>query len=125
VHAMSVEMEAEVEGLEGFQEKMERAHLALQTSVQARLAELADSIKETAQQLAPVRTGYLRSTIYAQVEDWSVKVGATAPYAAYVEHGTRYMYGRRFLSRSLEAHLPQLESVVGLAVEEALKEAST
>jgi len=121
---MSVEMETEVEGLGEFQQKMERADSSLRAGVHQRLAELANSVKETAQQLAPVRTGYLRSTIYAQVDDWTVKVGAHALYAAYVEHGTRFMRGRRFLSQSVEAHLPQLESVIALAVEEALKEAS-
>jgi len=121
---MSVEMEAEIEGLEEFQQKMERADASLRESVQQRLTELANSIKETAQQLAPARTGYLRSTIYAQIENWKVRVGAHAPYAAYVEHGTRFMRGRRFLSQALETYLPQLESVIGLAVGEALKEAN-
>jgi len=122
---MSVEVETEFEGLEEFQQKMERADLSLRASVHQKLTELADSIRETAQQLAPVRTGYLRSTIYARVEDWTVRVGAYAPYAVYVEHGTRFMRGRRFLSQALETHLSQLESVIGLAVEEAVKEAST
>jgi len=122
---MSVELETEVEGLEQFGRKVEMADSSLRASVHQRLAELAKSIKEKAQQLAPVRTGYLRSTIHAQVEDWTMKAGAFAPYAAYVEYGTRFMRGRRFLSQSMEMHLPQLESVIGLAVEEALKEAST
>jgi len=121
---MSVEMETHVEGLEQFRQRMERADLSLKASVHQRLAELADSIKETAQQLAPMRTGYLRSTIYAQTEDWTVKIGAYAPYATYVEYGTRFMRGRRFLSQSVEAHVPQIESVIALAVEEVLKEAS-
>jgi len=121
---MSVEMETEVEGLEEFRQKMERADSSLQASVHQRLDEWANSVKEMAQQLTPVRTGYLRSTIYAQVEDWTVKIGAHAPYAAYVEHGTRFMRGRRFLSQSVEAHVPQIESVIALAVEEVLKEAS-
>jgi len=121
---MSVEMETEVEGFEEFQQKMERADSSLRAGVHQRLTQLADSIKETAQQLAPVRTGYLRSTIYAHVDNWTVKVGAHAPYAAYVEHGTRFMRSRRFLSQSVEIHLTQIESVIGLAVEEAVREAS-
>jgi len=122
---MSVEVETKIEGLEEFRQKVERANWSLRASVHQKLAELASSIKETAQQLAPVRTGYLRSTIYAEADDWTVKVGAYASYAAYVEYGTCFMRGRRFLSQSLEAHLPELESVIGLAVGEALKEAGT
>jgi len=121
---MSVEMEVGFEGQDEFRLKMERLDASMKACVQQRLQELADSIKETAQRLAPVRTGYLRSTIFTQTSEWAVRVGASAPYTAYVEFGTRFMHGRRFLSRALETHRPQIVNIVGLAVEESLSEAS-
>jgi len=85
---------------------------------------LAESIKETAQRIAPVRTGYLRSTIFTEAAEWTVKVGASAPYAAYVEYGTRFMQGRRFLSQAVEMHRLQLVNIVDEAVNESIVEAN-
>ncbi|MGC8850600.1 MAG: HK97 gp10 family phage protein, partial [Candidatus Bathyarchaeia archaeon] len=38
-----------------------------------------------AKRLVPVRTGYLRSTIYHQVRDLRLELGADAHYALFVE----------------------------------------
>jgi len=121
---MSVEMEVQLEGQDEFRLKMERIDTSMKARVQQRLQELAESIKETAQRIAPVRTGYLRSTIFTETAEWTVKVGASAPYAAYVEFGTRFMQGRRFLSQAVELHRPQLVGVVDQAVNESIAEAS-
>jgi len=120
---MSVEMEVKFEGQNDFQLKMERMDASMRTRVQQRLQELAESIKETSQRIAPVRTGFLRSTIFTEATEWTVKVGASAPYAAYVEFGTRFMQGRRFLSQTVETHQPQLVDIVGQAVNESVAEA--
>jgi HK97 gp10 family phage protein len=121
---MSVEMEVMFEGRDEFQLKMERMDASMKARVQQRLEELAGAIKEMAQHLAPVRTGYLRSTIFTETAEWTVKVGASAPYAAYVEYGTRFMQGRRFLSRAVETHRSQLVNIVGEAVDQSVEEAS-
>jgi len=121
---VSVEMEVQFEGWDEFRLKMERTDASMKARVQQRLQELADSIKETAQRIAPVRTGHLRSTIFVETVEWTVKVGASAPYAAYVEFGTRFMHGRRFLSQAVETHHPQLVNIVGQAVNESIVEAS-
>jgi len=121
---MSVEMEVQFEGQEEFQLKMERMDTSIRARVQQRIQELAESIKETAQRLAPIRTGYLRSTIFTETAEWAVRIGAAAPYAAYVEFGTRFMQGRRFLSQAVETHRPQLVDIVGQAVDESIVEAS-
>lgn len=120
---MSVKIEIHYEGLEELQTKLQTLDSAIKRRIQNSLNTLAQSIKETAQQLAPVRTGYLRSTIFAKTENWLIKVGARAPYAAYVEFGTRFMRGRRFLSQALQVHIPQLRQLMDLAVEEAKREA--
>jgi len=121
---MSVEIEVRFEGQDEFRLQMERIDSSMKERVQQRLQELTDSIKETAQRLAPVRTGYLRSTIFTEIAEWTVKVGASAPYASYVEFGTRFMHGRRFLSQAVETHRAQLVDIVGQAVSESLVEVS-
>jgi len=121
---MSVEMEMQFEGQGEFRLKMERTDASMKARVQQRLEELAESIKDTAQRIAPVRTGYLRSTIFTEATEWTVKVGASAPYAAYVEYGTRFMHGRRFLSQAVETHRLQLVNIVDEAVNESIVEAS-
>jgi HK97 gp10 family phage protein len=121
-HDMSVEMGVQFEGQDEFQLKMERADASMKALVQQRLEELAEVIKETAQRIAPVRTGYLRSTIFTETDEWTVKVGASAPYAAYVEFGTRFMYGRLFLSQAVEMHRLQLVNMVDQAVNESVLE---
>jgi len=121
---MSVEMGVQFEGHGEFRSKMERIDDSIKTRVQQRLQQLADSIRETAQRLAPVRTGYLRSTIFAVTAEWMVKVGASAPYAAFLEFGTRFMRGRRFLSLAVETHSPQLVGMVGQAINESIVESS-
>jgi len=120
---MSVEVEVHFQGQDEFRWKMEHVNESLKARVQQQLQHLAEAIRETAQRLAPVRTGYLRSTIFTQSSEWAVKVGASAPYAAYVEFGTRSMQGRRFLSQALETHSPQLVDVVSQAVSESVAEA--
>jgi len=121
---MSVEMEVQFEGQKEFRWKMEHIDASLKARIQQRLQELAESIKETAQRTAPIRTGYLRSTIFTEAAEWTVKVGASAPYSAYVEFGTRFMQGRRFLSRAVETHHSQLVNIVSQAVNESVVEAS-
>jgi len=121
---MSVEMEVQFEGRDEFQLKTEHMNASMKTRVQQRLQELAESIKETTQRIAPVRTGYLRSTIFTEAAEWNVTVGASAPYAAYVEFGTRFMHGRRFLSQAVEMYRPQLINIVSQAVDESIAEAS-
>ena len=122
---MSVEMEVQFKGQDEFRMKMEQIDASMKTRVQQCLQELADSIKETAKSIAPVRTGYLRSTIFAETADWTVRVGASAPYTAYVEFGTRFMQARRFLARALQANMPSLVKAVNQAIEQAISEVST
>lgn len=122
---MSVEIQIQHERYEELARKFEHLDSALKNQVQKSLQELGDSIKEKAQELAPSRTGYLRSTIFAETKNWTVKVGANAPYASYVEFGTRFMQPRRFLTQALELHFHQIAQVLEGAVNEAIKEAET
>jgi HK97 gp10 family phage protein len=96
---------------------------ALQQEVNRYLNIWADEVKAMAQQLVPVKTGYLQSSIYAVVKDWVVSVGAEATYAYFVEVGTRNMKAQPYLMPALEQYLPQLEQMILSAIDAAKVEA--
>jgi HK97 gp10 family phage protein len=120
---MAVEITCDVEGIEEFQEAMERLDSGMQRWIHRQLASWTADVKALAKQLVPVRTGYLRSTIYARVQEWVAVVGADAPYALYVEFGTRYMQARPYLYPAIQEHLPRLEQIILEAIDQAKAEA--
>jgi hypothetical protein len=66
---------------------------------------VAERVLETSNVLVPVRTGFLKSTLgFRQDNNFQVTFFASAPYAPFVEFGTRYMSARLFLTRSIEQH---------------------
>ena len=102
---------------------MQRFDSGMQREVHSFLVSWAADVKAEAQRIVPVRTGYLRSTIYAKVKEWVVEVGADAAYALFVELGTKYMQAHPYLYPAIQEYLPQLESVVVAAIEQAKAEA--
>ncbi len=102
---------------------MQRFDLGMQREVHSFLASWAADVKAEAQRIVPVRSGYLRSTIYAKIQEWVVNVGAEAVYALFVELGTKYMQAHPYLYPAIQEYLPQLESVVIAAIEQARVEA--
>lgn len=71
---------------------------------------VADKVAVSARALAPVDTGYLRSSIRSvSVERAkSAEVVVDAPYAAYVEYGTYKMAAQPYLTPAFEAHAQEL-----------------
>lgn len=63
----------------------------------------ADAVVEGAQQRAPVRTGYLRDSIFHLKDGKYHRVIVTAGYAYFVEFGTRFMAAIPYLRPALEA----------------------
>ena len=120
---MSVEVNVDVAGAAEFQQAIARFDAEMQRQVHAQLAEWAESVKTEAKRLVPVRTGYLRSTIFARVQEWTAEVGAEAAYAANIEFGTRYAAAQPFLQPAVQARLPELERVVVEALDLAKVEA--
>ncbi len=91
-------------------------------AVNQALMNVAQNILATANTLVPVRTGYLKSTIaIEQPSNFQLKVKATAPYAYYVEFGTRKMSARLFLTNSVNQHLPELAPEIEEQIQEILK----
>ena len=64
----------------------------------------ADAIVQKAQELVPVRTGFLKSTIQKVVAGAAIRlVTALAPYSQFVEFGTSRMAAQPFLRPALES----------------------
>ncbi len=120
---MSVEVQINLVGAEEFARAMSHFDAEMQAKVQTRLAEWAETVKTEAIRLAPVRTGYLRSTIYARTQERQTIVSVEASYAAAVEFGTRYSQAKPFLQPALQEHLPELERFMLEAVDSAKTEA--
>jgi HK97 gp10 family phage protein len=95
----------------------------MQREVHSFLASWAADVKAQAVKNAPMVTGYLRSTIYAKVKEWVVDVGADAAYALFVELGTKYMQAHPYLYPAIQQYLPELETVIVSAIEQAKAEA--
>jgi HK97 gp10 family phage protein len=120
---LSIEIKCDVKGVEEFQAAMKQFDSGVQRHVHRLLASWAADVKALAKQLVPVRTGHLRQSIYAEVREWVVNIGAEATYALFVEFGTRYMQARPYLYPAIQTYLPQLESIIQEAIEQAKMEA--
>ena len=121
---MSVEVAVSINGFSELQFKLDRLDFSMRSRVDEALNQEVSNMRAVAQSLAPKRSGYLASTVYAErVGDWAFKLGARAQYAYFVEFGTRFMRARRFLSRALESAMPGLVQRVSQAVREAIAEA--
>ncbi len=79
---------------------------ALRKAIKKATKDAAIITKDIAMQECPVRTGFLRSTIYYRSEGpFRYSVGATAGYAGYVEFGTQFMAAQPFLHPAfIEVH---------------------
>jgi len=120
---MSIEITCDVKGVEEFQEALRNFDSAIQKQVHRQLASWAADVKALARELVPVRTGHLRSSIYAKINEWVAQIGAEATYALFVELGTRRMQARPYLYPAIQQHLPRLEQIILDALDAAKGEA--
>lgn len=90
---------------------------ALQNAVFRYLHSWVSDVKAAAMRYAPVRTGFLRSSIYGVVSDWVAVIGAEATYAMFVEMGTRRMMAQPFINPAIQEYLPNLEVIICEAIE--------
>ncbi len=122
---MSVNMEIHVEGLPALREKLVKLDDNMKRKVQEAMEFEAEAMKTVARERCPVRTGRLRDSIYANVQDWILQLGATAPYAIYQELGTRYIRPRAFLKNAVSLRMQSLVNRINRALAEAIREASS
>jgi HK97 gp10 family phage protein len=120
---MAFEVKLDIKGTEEFQAKIRSLDSAIQKHVHRKLVSLGADISAEAKRLAPMRTGRLRSSIFSRVRQWILTVGVTASYAWFVEFGTRYMAARKFLWHAIQRYLPQLNTIMGEAIGQAIEEA--
>ncbi len=65
---------------------------------------------DLARSIVPVRTGFLRDSIFFQLveSDLNLTVGAAASYAFFVEFGTRFQRSQPFIRPALDAYQQKL-----------------
>jgi HK97 gp10 family phage protein len=120
---MVVEITCDAQGIEEFKMAMQKFDSGMQRQVYRYLHSWASDVKASAMRNAPVRTGYLRSSIYAKIKDWVAEIGAEATYALFVELGTRHMRAQPYLYPAIQEHLPRLEQIICEALDAAKAEA--
>ena len=76
----------------------------------------AQSIGSEMNQIVPVRTGYLKSTIGSSSSTNSMQLYVSAHYAVHVNYGTRRMTGRPFFTGPVERQIPQMVEELNQAV---------
>lgn len=83
---------------------------------QAAVRKVATDIQATAQRLAPVDTGFLRSSIGVTYSGagatFSAQIAATADYAGYVEYGTSRTPPQPFMRPAFDQHAPALQAAM-------------
>lgn len=96
---------------------------ALDANIMTAIETVVNRILDTARQLVPVRTGFLLSTIGAEIfARWAFTLYARAPYAGYVEWGTFRMYARLYMTQAIEQHQGELTQEVANAVRQSAQE---
>lgn len=106
-----------ITNLDRFLEGLNRLPEEMRNSIQNAMQDVVERIYMTAWGLSPVRTGFLQSSIYFMpIGEWSFMLAARAPYAIYVELGTRYMAPRLFMHRAIEMRMQELPDQIVKAV---------
>ncbi len=62
-----------------------------------------------AREIVPVRTGRLRDSIEVSATAWGWSLGASAPYASYVEFGTSRQAAQPYLAPAVLAILAEMD----------------
>ena len=119
---MAIKVTCNMQGIRELQAAIRTFDSTMQRYVHAKLVSWAEDVKTEATRRAPVKTGYLRSSIYSLVKDWVVNIGAEATYALFVELGTRYLRARPYLYPSVQLYLPQLQGLIEEAIDAAKAE---
>ena len=100
---MSISIQVSVE--QGFTVAIEQLMEHYPEAVSSALIRIAERVLNTSNTLVPVRTGFLKSSMGTRQDStFQVTLYANAPYAGYVEFGTKRMAARLFMTRALEQH---------------------
>lgn len=109
-------MTADARQLTSLATDLTKAAKNVQPVASAAVRKTAADIIRDAQIAAPVRTGNLRNSITADIENYpsvvSAEVGPTAEYGAYVEFGTSKQAPQPYLGPAADRHVPILETAL-------------
>jgi HK97 gp10 family phage protein len=115
-------IQIEVQGEEELRQLLEKAPREIRKAAHEVTAEIAEQIKSVAERICPVRTGYLRSTIFKKdIGFMECAVGVMASYAVYVEFGTSHMAPRSFLRPAVVSVQHEFAPTLARKVEEYLR----
>lgn len=92
-----------ITGLDSALFSLGRLPAQLQQALTLETEKAAQEALKTAQALAPVKTGALRSSLHVLSLPQGAELLASRPYAIYLEYGTRRMSARPFLLPALRA----------------------
>lgn len=83
--------------------------LSARTAIDDGFEKGAAGIRISAHQRVPVRTGRLKSSIRVRrISMMRYRIEATAPYAGFVEYGTRFMNAKPYLRPAYRAEVRKL-----------------
>lgn len=98
---MSVQID--IEGLEAVKTMFKRLPEVLERRIHQRMREIVREGVVRARDLAPERTGYMRSMIGAtELGNMQFQLVGLAPYTGYQEYGTRYISPRLFMTAAFQ-----------------------
>ena len=117
-------MTADARQLTSLATDLTKAAKNVQPVASAAVRKTAADIIRDAQIAAPVRTGNLRNSITADIENRpsvvSAEVGPTAEYGAYVEFGTSRQAPQPYLGPAADRHVPLLETALSSLITQGL-----
>lgn len=71
-------------------------------------SQYSNDILQEMRSIVPVKTGYLKSTIGGGVSSTTMQLYVTAPYAGFINYGTRRMKARPFFTGPVERQAPNM-----------------
>lgn len=92
--------------------KLPQASEAVREGVAVALEKYALDVEAKATVNTPVDTGTLKNSLSTEISDTSVRLHWAAPYAAYVEFGTRYQEGQHFATDAAKEAEPALQAAL-------------
>lgn len=111
----------ELQGLRTFAEQYKK-NPRIRADLAHIIREGAFEVARQARGRAPVRTGALRASITVlRFDELRYGVGAFAPHASYVEHGTSRMRAQPYLRPSIQEVQPRLMNLMRMSLERNLR----
>lgn len=112
---MSVEVRVDVDesiSLEYLENVIKEFPAYLDKYLWQQLLKVAKSIASEARNKAPVKTGHLRSQIFAVLGSDNVGIICEVPYALFQEYGTKYMIPKMFMNQAIENHYDDIRETI-------------